>query len=165
MNELTQDLVKQLFNYENGKLYWKEKSSKYSNNIIGSEFGNVKPKGYIQGTVLGKQYLLHHLVYLYHHGILPKMIDHINGDKTDNRIENLRTCNTSENSCNRGATKRNTTGHKGVFHVKDGRKKCWYGVVIHNLKRHSEYFFNKDNAVNFVIEKRNELHGDFTKHQ
>lgn len=55
---------------------------------------------YKRCSVMNAIYLLHRLIYKYHTGLDPENIDHINGDKRDNRIENLRPCTYSENKMN-----------------------------------------------------------------
>jgi len=56
-----------------------------------------------------------------HHGYMPPEVDHINGDRADNRIENIRAANRSENQCNRFALANNTSGYPGV----SWHKKTW----------------------------------------
>jgi hypothetical protein len=51
-------------------------------------------------SILGKRYYLHRLIWLMHNGVLPPLLDHINGVKADNRIENLRVSNKKENALN-----------------------------------------------------------------
>ncbi len=62
----------------------------------------------------GKRFMEHRVVYAIHTGEMPEFIDHINGNKTDNRIENLRPATHAENMRNRKAYKNNKLGLKGV---------------------------------------------------
>ena len=81
----------------------------------------------------GRRYLKHRLAWLYVHGSLPDGdIDHINGDPTDCRIENLRPATRSQNLANQKVSFKSKTGAKGVFKhrnkfrariVKNGE--CW----------------------------------------
>lgn len=66
---------------------------------------------------------LHQVIWVLNHGRLPRMIDHINGDGRDNRIENLREVSYSENDQNRMYRWRPNpkTGLPGVCPQKDGR--------------------------------------------
>jgi hypothetical protein len=70
--------------------------------LAGSVTGVPRPDGYIQVMIEGKIYLAHRLAWLYVHGEFPKdQIDHINHDRSDNRIENLRSVTYKENNQNR----------------------------------------------------------------
>lgn len=64
----------------------------------------------------GKTYTMHGFIMNVPKG---KTVDHINGDKLDNRKENLRICSQSENLMNRGKQKNNSSGYKGVRYRKD----------------------------------------------
>jgi hypothetical protein len=71
---------------------------------------------YRQVTFLGKTYQAHRLAWFYVYGVWPTgQIDHINRNKFDNRLVNLRDCTLSENKQNSNMYKTNKTGFKGVF--------------------------------------------------
>ncbi len=73
--------------------------------------------GYLHGRIFGVAYRAHRVVWALHHGEWPHdMIDHINGIKTDNRIENLRVVSIFENQQNVSRRKTNKSGVTGV---------CW----------------------------------------
>lgn len=63
----------------------------------------------------GKKYAEHRLAYLFTYGYIPEYIDHINGNKSDNRISNLRECTKAQNGQNKPKLSNNTSGYKGVF--------------------------------------------------
>ena len=114
--DLTQELVREVFEYrEDGRLIHKMARQGAK---VGTEAGMLNRLGYREVRVLGKLCLSHRIIFLYHHGYLPKMLDHINGVRTDNRIENLRECTQSQNIAN--AKGRAVSGYKGVD--KNGRK-------------------------------------------
>ena len=161
--EITQDFLKEHFEYRDGKLFWKKLLPKFKSNI-GDELGKVNDKGYIACSFKGKNYKLHRLIFLYHHNNLPEQIDHINNKKGDNRIENLRPATNSQNAFNIVGHSDALTSTKNVWKVKDGKKQ-WRGEVCcngvrYNIPRQS----TKDEAESAVTELRNRLHGEFVNH-
>lgn len=83
---------------------------------------NRAPVGYLRGGVGGKLLYAHRVAWALHHGDWPKhSIDHVNRDKTDNRIANLRDVPHGENMKNKSAYRSNTSGVTGVcFHKHSG---------------------------------------------
>lgn len=95
-----------------GKLYWKAKPNRRIK--VGSEAG-VLSHGYRQIRLNGQGYKAHRLVWLIETGAFPEhQIDHINGDRSDNRYWNLRDVPQSENCRNMRRPKHNTNGTVGV---------------------------------------------------
>lgn len=103
------DELNRLFRYEDGHLYWRVDRHCVK---AGARVSTIDRQGYVVATHLGVQYMVHRVVWLLHHGVWPQgQIDHVNGIRHDNRIENLRDCTVAQNAMNR-APKR---GHlKGV---------------------------------------------------
>jgi hypothetical protein len=91
--------------------------------------GSPHNAGYRQITISRKKYLIHRLIWVYHYGEIPTQIDHINGQRSDNRIENLRECSYSQNHGNKRMNRNNTSGYKGVF--LDKRDGFWFVYVAH----------------------------------
>jgi len=97
------------------------------------------------------------------------LVDHINGNKLDNTRSNLRLCNASENARNRGATKNNTTGIKGLYYDKSNNG--WVPHIKLNNKHHTKYFsckkhgekLAKDLAIQWLENNRENLHGEFAR--
>ena len=81
--------------------------------------GTTNNNGYCNIRVLNQTYYAHRLAYLLHHGELPEMLDHINQDKADNRICNLRPATASQNKANVKVRSDSTTGLKGVKPYRD----------------------------------------------
>lgn len=94
----SQDEVRELFDYKDGKLFWKKKISRKV--VVGREAGCVGAKGYTHIIVEGKLYQAHRLIWIYHHGDIPEglYVDHVNEIKDDNSIENLRLLNNKQNN-------------------------------------------------------------------
>ena len=164
MRDLTVDLLKHLFDYdkETGNLIWKAPNT--NNQKIGDIAGSLTPKvGYIRVGINGKKYYAHRLIFLYHKGYLPKTIDHINCDKVDNRIENLRAVTDSQNQHNRKLNSNNTSGYKGVYYHKPLNKWC-AKIRLEYKGIHLGYYKTPEEADAVVRKAREELHGSFANH-
>ena len=107
-NRKIEDQVK----YEDGKLYWVNPRKK---SLIGKECGCVNSKGYRVISFHKKSKLVHHVVWYLHKGSWPDTsmdIDHINRNKQDNRIENLRQVSRRINALNNKAENVSLKGNK-----------------------------------------------------
>ena len=158
---LNQKEVLDAFEYKDGKLYWKLKASRKT--IIGQEAGTTNNKGYRIVVWNKKRYRSHHLVYLMFKGVIPDQVDHINGDKQDNHIENLRAANNSQNQWNKKNYANNKTGHKNVKWVERIRKYV-VSISVCGKSKHIGVFDDINNAVISAKQARNLYHGDFACH-
>lgn len=115
MPRLTVERVRELLDYdpETGLLTWR---CQRGPRIAGDHAGGICPLGYIQIMVDGHNYRAHRLAWLLTHGTWPtKFIDHLNGIRDDNRLENLRDAPRFINQQNmRSARSDNSTGVLGV---------------------------------------------------
>lgn len=84
-------------------------------------------QGYKMVKLFGRQYQVHRIIWLIENGSLPSMVDHINGDRSDNRIINLREVTITENNRNAKLRKDNKSGYVGVTWCK--RKKKWRAQI------------------------------------
>jgi len=111
---------RELFDYRDGKLYWRVS---LGSRIIGQEAGCLRPTGYFVVRYDYKLKLLHRVIWAYHYGEIEEgvLVDHINRDPLDNRVENLRLCNQRQNSGNAKVKSNNKLGVKGVHLHKNGR--------------------------------------------
>lgn len=131
---LTQERVRDLFDYRDGKLFWKTTVSPQARR--GCEAGSVGKDGYRRVEISRERYFTHRLVWLWHYGYLPENdIDHINRIKLENYVENLREVGRVCNARNRGNPTDNTSGVKGVgwfkCHSKWRAQIAVCGRVIH----------------------------------
>lgn len=160
--DLTQELVQRLFRYEDGKLYWKEKYSNRSGVVIGKEAGCKQKIGYKVVVINNKLFYAHRIIFLMCYGFMPKGIDHIDGDNTNNCILNLREANQSQNMSNTGLRSNNKSGVKGVCWDKD--RNLWTARVAYNKKVFNVgRFENIKDAELAVKAKRKEIHGEFAR--
>jgi len=157
---ITQSEVKKLLNYnkDNGTFVWNEnRSSKIK---AGDIAGSIQKTGYIHLKINYVAHLAHRIAWLYHYGYMPKFIDHINRDRTDNRIENLRECSLSQNQFNRGIQKNNTSGVKGVSWNKSSNK--WLVQFrIYNDNKYIGYFEDLELAKLVASEAYDKYHKEF----
>jgi hypothetical protein len=120
-----------------GNLYWKISPCSKKPNKAGSLVGCIDDGGYLIATLKGTQYKAHRLVYKI---VLkkepPLIIDHINGNKMDNRIENLRSGENKVNNRNRADS--NLVHEDGYF------------VVFHKLTQKYALLFNKTHIGLFL---------------
>lgn len=134
MNEVTQELLKELFDYcpNTGVLFVKK--YKRGGKRIGKEAGTFDKHGYVQICINYKIYFRHHLIWFYHYGRWPKTnLDHENRRPGDDRIENLRENDRSQSRFNSEKSVNNGRP-KGVYIARNGRfisKITVRGRIIH----------------------------------
>lgn len=158
---ITQELVKELFDYKDGQLYWKKSVSKRCK--AGEVAGHIGQRGYWRVGINYKRYTTHRIVFLMFHGYLPECIDHIDGNSLNNKIENLREASTSENLRNSKISVRNTSGVKGVSW--DKKKKSWSVLIMVNYKQIRIGRFKDLKLAKLAAqEARNKYHKDFANH-
>lgn len=163
---ITKELLHELFEYRNGELYWKKRSAPGSHVHIGDKAGrphrsNGTFSGYYHVHLLGKNHLIHRLIFLMFHGYLPNEVDHINGNRSDSRIENLRASTKTQNQHNAKIRKDNTTGVKGVYPY-NGKFKAQ--LQCNKIRYTVGYFKTVEEAREAIENKRKEIHKEFTNH-
>ena len=130
---------------------------------VGEISGSIS-YGYRTIMVNGETHKAHRLAWLYMTGSWPVAeIDHINGERDDNRWENLREATREENQHNRKLTKNNTSGAKGVYRYKRTGKWCAQ-CMVDGKRQHLGYFANLVEANNAVRTFRENYHGAFANH-
>lgn len=156
IKELSLEDVKSAFEYKDGHLYWKiDRSDK----VKKGKLAGTNRNGYIQIIYKTKTYLAHRLIYFMHYGYLPKYIDHINGNRSDNRIENLRGCTQHQNLLNRkpfGKSK-----YKGVYLT--GRKTIKYKsqIMLDGKLNYLGTYKTEEEAANAYNGAAKKLHKNF----
>lgn len=132
---LTQARVRELFEYrEDGQLIRKTRPA--NNCKIGEAVGYLGYDGYLRTRVDGKNHANHRLVWLWRFGYTPEHgLDHIDRDKLNNRVGNLREISQTCNLRNRGNPRHNTSGVRGVSSYKTKNK--WRASISVNKKAHN----------------------------
>jgi hypothetical protein len=122
MIKITPQYLKQRLRYEpeTGNLIWlhsDEKGANWNSRCAGKVAGTINDRGYRKISINGKDMAAHRIAFAIYYGLLPENeIDHINGDKDDNRIENLRAVTRIQNASNRRKNDKNKSGYKGVYY-------------------------------------------------
>ena len=158
---LTKDYLHQIFEYKDGNLYYKKQTS--PNSKIGKKVGSLTNRGYLSTTIKSKFYLLHRLIFMMFHGYLPAYIDHIDGNQSNNCIENLREATLQQNNYNAKTRKNSKSGIKNVYWQKSTKK---WGVALRTNKIYKYFgcFDDLELATLVATEARNKYHGKFAKH-
>jgi hypothetical protein len=143
---LTQQMLKDILRYDENTGFFYHRRIRKGVTEVNQKAG-VVDNGYVKIRINGKSYRAHRLVWLYTYGEFPKdQIDHINHDRSDNRIINLRVVNNAENSRNKVMLDSNTSGVTGVYLDKNRMKWCAH-IGIDGKKKHIGYYGNFDDAV------------------
>lgn len=108
-------------------------------------FNTLESKGYLSGKLLGRRLKAHRVIWAMVHDTWPDEIDHINGDKSDNRISNLRSVTHSENGRNCKLSKSNTHGFQGIHRRRSGRWSAY--ISIDGKRAVIGTFDTKDRAI------------------
>lgn len=138
------------FDYKDGYLYRRD---------TGARIGYIDShSGYVRIAYDKRNLLAHRLIWTYHHGEIKKglNVDHIDGDKTNNKIENLRLCNQMQNLGNAKISETNKTGFRGVsYHSPNGK----YRAKLQN--RGLGYFDTPEEASEIYEKEARVLFGEF----
>lgn len=153
----------ELFSYdaESGKLRYKINRKQCP---AGTEAGSIHRTGYRMVSVDHCQYLVHRLIWFLVTDSWPKnQIDHINGNRADNRITNLREATNAQNMLNSTARKTSSSGIKNVYY-QASHKKWRVRIRIDGKPKSFGLYTNQSDAEKVAIAARNQFHGQFAKH-
>lgn len=164
---MTQDELKSRLHYnpETGIFTWLHNPSfslRWNNRYPGAAAGSLTSLKYVLIRIDKKPYYAHRLAFLYLYGFLPKEVDHIDGDPSNNKISNLRAANRSMNMKNLCRNSVNTSGITGVCWDK-ARKKWIASIQVNGASVYRKRFSCKSDAIS----KRKELekqHGFHENH-
>ncbi|WP_158233083.1 MULTISPECIES: HNH endonuclease signature motif containing protein [unclassified Erwinia] len=148
--------LREAFEYRNGQLTWKYRPISHfksphawkstNSRLAGKPAGKVRANGYVTVYLDGKNQYVHRLIWVYHFGNIPENmeIDHINHNRTDNRIENLRLVTRAENALNLG--QRHPIKRNGVTWRPEHKR--WYArITVHGKRLHLGTFINFEAAL------------------
>ena len=147
------------YDKDTGTLTWIYNTHK---RFIGKEAGCIKPSGYRTLHIFKTVIEAHRLIWLIEYGYLPDCeIDHINGNKSDNRLSNLRLADQQKNQQNRGVRVDSQLGVKGVRLKPSGKYEA--RVKLTDGSRASKTFKTVNEAVLWLAKLRIESHGEYAK--
>ena len=155
--KMNAEQVREIFDYDasTGELRWRVGKN------AGAVAGTVTKRGYRMVMIKRKEtFYVHRLIWLWVYGEWPKAIDHINTDKGDNRLVNLRLATKSGNGANAERYSNNTTGFKGVWRHGLG----WAASIRKdNRTRHLGTFPTAELAYAAYCEAADLMHGEFAR--
>lgn len=149
-----------------GALIWKFRPDfpkQWNRRFAGQRAGSLNPSGYRRLGFHGRSIGEHRVVWAIVHGTWPNgLIDHVNGNAADNRIENLRIATSPQNSWNRACLGRCKTGSKGVVRIKTtGRFHA--SIMSHGVRRHLGSYPTLEEAEAAYAAAAAVLHGEFAR--
>lgn len=152
---ITQERLKELFDYQDGTFIRRSTGIQ-----IVANFG---VKRYLRVFVDGKPRALHRMIYLWHHGHLPKTLDHIDGDRANNKIENLREATQQQNCLNRKHHSNSKSPYKNVY-WHQAMKKWTVVMQVDGSRKQLGYYDDVELADLVAMEARNKFQGQFARH-
>jgi hypothetical protein len=158
---LTQERLREVLDYDAETGVLVRRQYVWGGHAAGKAIGSSTKKGYLRTKFDQRSYFVHKLVWLYVYGEWPSgELDHINRNKADNRITNLRLATRSQNQSNIGLTKGNSTGVKGVTWNKRAQK--FQASVKASGKNHYLGLFERaDDAGMAYAAAARRIHGEF----
>jgi len=149
------------YDHDNGNFFWKVNRYGRGGSRAGMVAGFINENGYRCFRIKGKKFYAHRLAWLFIHKQWPHgIIDHINGNRSDNRICNLREVTTSQNIANTNATCAKSSLRGAHWSSEKGK---WFSRIMFNGKtKYLGYFNSKEEAHNAYIIARRNLHGEFS---
>jgi hypothetical protein len=152
----TKSRLHELFDYQKDGSFVRKSSGK-------PVVSNMGSRRYARVYVDGKAMALHRMIYIYHYGKINGVIDHIDNDRSNNRIENLRDVTQQQNCLNRNHRGNSNSPFKNVYWSKAANK--WSVQVTANGRRKYLGVFSDIELADLVAqEARNTFHGNFVNH-
>lgn len=130
----------------------------YNRRYAGRVIGFPMNVGYLFVVVMGQHMLAHRVGWAIHHGEWPDELDHRDGNKLNNRLDNLRPATRVQNMANLPA--RSKSGFKGVKQSRTGKRWCAY-ILRHGKTVYLGTFDERERAAEAYASAARELHGDF----
>jgi len=164
-SELTQTRLRELLDYDptTGIFTWKVTSSQTA--IVGDRAGTIDVHGYRAIGIDGNRHRAGRIAWMYVHGSMPKnFIDHRNGVRDDDRIENLREATKNENARN-SKSKHQTLGRmKGAYQDKTNLSRRWFSSIrVYRKQIYLGTFDSEAEAHAAYAAAAAKYHGEFAR--
>ena len=160
--KLTKELLCEHIEYRDGDLFWKKTTPRSYSVKVGEKIGNPTSTGRLCFRFFGFNLQNHRAIFMMHHGFLPPVVDHIDGNFLNNKISNLREANKIQNGQNSKTPKSNSSGVKGVdIHNNKYRVRvvsCGKSIYVGSFKSLEE-------AKNAAHKARKDHHKEFARHE
>lgn len=155
----SQEYLKTIFDYKDGNLYYKVSRKRAK---TGQRAGYLAQSGYLFIRLRPYRMALHRFIFLWYHGYLPEIVDHIDRDILNNNIENLRSVTPSQSMWNTGSTKNSSSIYKGVIFISNNKNNKWVSSITYYRKKIyiGSYKTELEAAIAYN-EKAKELHGEY----
>ncbi len=159
--EITQQFLHELFEYRDGHLFWKV--DRRNNKIKGTQASRLKKSnGYQEVTINKKKQYAHRIIFMMFNGYWPEQIDHIDGNRSNNLISNLREATNAQNNRNTKLRVNNTTGFKGIYFHKQN-KNFVARITVDYKEIHLGCYKTAEEASQAYKKAALELHGSFAR--
>lgn len=164
---LTAARVREVLDYDpcTGVFVWKTRVgsgrgiANWNPKYAGKPAGRVDNYGYVQIGIGGRLYRAHRLAWLHVHGDFPNLhVDHIDRNRSNNAIANLRLATHGQNHANRAGGKNSVSGIKGVTPL---RQKWRAVITVDGRKRSLGTFATKEGASAAYADAARRLRGEF----
>lgn len=169
---LTKEYLAECFEYDatTGDLIWKERPRDHFNTdavhkmwntrFSGTHAGSRSEKGYLRVLIDMRAYMAHRIIWLLVYATWPRdQIDHKDGDRANNKLDNLREASPSENQRNRKKDSYTTGEYKGVRQLRSGRFIA--RIVVDGRRLCSGTFLYQEEAHNWYTKMAGEHFGEF----
>lgn len=160
---ITQELLKSLFDYHVDGYFIRKKNGK---KVVCS---STKGQRYLRVLVNGKPRQLHRMIFLHQNGYLPDTTDHIDGNRFNNRIENLRSITQQQNCLNKKHKSNSSSLYKNVYLQPSPKNKNWkrnwvVSLTVDKKRKYIGSFEDVELADLVAQEARNKYHGLYARH-
>lgn len=160
---LTQGFLLSVLHYdpETGLLTWIDQHYRAGRDRVGQVAGRLHRSGYVNLKIFGVEYAAHRIAWMMVTGLWPERdLDHIDHNRANNKLANLRAATRRQNMMNRSINKGNQSGVKGVWYSKP-RRSWMASISVEAHKSVVELFPSKEEAVAWRRKNERQYYGEF----